>query len=208
MRQKSTFPSSWLREVFKDPAKRGRQWEWERKIKCVFLCVRRKRRRDEINIEGDRERKSKKARRIRDWGMVNAGRRKWRRLGIWLYPATLKRSFEIIVHREICGCLLYSGSAGVNWAMTPIFLFCSSSVYTQCLPLCLWACPPLLIHPFHSPPPPPLCSNPAFFSPLPLISHSLQATSVCSQTHRHTLTHTHMLLYLSSAYTPDCSPTP
>ena len=83
MRQKSTFPSSQLREVFKDPAKGEREGQrgWERKSVFVYVCVcvcvcerEREREREiratekeggEINRDGDKE-KSKEARRIRD----------------------------------------------------------------------------------------------------------------------------------------------
>lgn len=73
MRQKSTFPSSQLREVFKDPAKGGGA-EGVGEKKCVLcVCVRGKERErratekegGEINRDGDKE-KSKEARRIRD----------------------------------------------------------------------------------------------------------------------------------------------
>lgn len=55
MRQKSIFPSSRLREVFKDPAERER----EKQNKCVCVCCvqalgNRDGGRDAINREGDK----------------------------------------------------------------------------------------------------------------------------------------------------------
>lgn len=126
----------------------------------------------EINGEGDKE-KSKEARWIRDWGMVNAARNEWR-LRIWLWPATLKIEKFVYIWSTVQEVEEKNG----KWLeITPIFS----------------PTPPIFARLFDSPPP----LHQSYF--LLTSPSDLSLFTGCLKVHTHTLshvyTHTHMHLY-------------